>query len=86
MSAASWWRRTFRGSDVASELVERVLEEQADFERQHPIPFRPELRAAAARARLARLAAGAPPRAAAELLERALADWDRARAAAEEVT
>ncbi len=79
-----WWQRTFQRQTAITRAVERAVEEQAAFERAHPVPFDLDQRLTALRQRFALVYRATPPADAERLLYRAALDWRAASTAAEE--
>lgn len=79
----SIWRKLFRKADLATDLAEYVIEEQAYWERHHPVAYAPDQRLTALVQRAAQTHGGAPPAACQKILADAVADWSAASTVAE---
>lgn len=82
----SLWRKLFRRKDVAVDLAEHVIEEQAYWERHHNIQYAPDQRFTALVQRARKVNQGNPPDACVKILKAAAWEWDTASKAAEETT
>lgn len=78
------WKRIFRRKDLAVDLAEHVIEEQAFWERHHPVPYAPDQRLTALTQRATQANGGAPSADCLKLLKAACDDWKVAAQAAEE--
>lgn len=80
----SLWRKLFQRKDLAVDLVEHVIEEQAFWERHHPVAYAPDQRLTALVQRATQANGGPPSAACLKLLNEAVRDWETASRAAEE--